>query len=36
MDPGNAADDHYVVVHSAYGVTETIVSSNAENCSRQT
>jgi len=30
MDSGNASDDHYVVVHSAYGVTKTIMSSNAE------
>jgi hypothetical protein len=30
-DSGNASDGSYLVVHSAYGVTEAVMSSNAAN-----
>jgi len=35
-DSGSAADDSYLVVHSAYGVTEAVMSSNARNLPQQT
>jgi hypothetical protein len=34
-DSGNTSDDHYVVVHSAYGGNQPLMHSNGGNCSQQ-